>query len=112
LNRTRNPNSLKNLKPWEQGQSGNPSGRPKRDHGAEIARAIFENNPESIYKAMLQALKAGNPRVFSALADRAYGRIPQHLSVGTGDGEAPNFSLEAATSRPKKIGANTDWNTD
>ena len=77
---------------FKPGQSGNPGGRPK-DDAAEIARAIFEHNEEAIYKAMLTALKQGNPKVFSALADRGYGKVPQHVSVGNKDGEALNFSV-------------------
>ena len=50
--RTAHPKSLANLKPWKPGQSGNPGGRPKQDDAAIIARAVFENNPEAIYKAI------------------------------------------------------------
>jgi hypothetical protein len=39
---------IANLKPWKPGQSGNPGGRPKRDLAAEIARSIFERDPEAI----------------------------------------------------------------
>ncbi len=31
---------------FKPGQNGNPGGRPERDIAAEIARAIFEKNPE------------------------------------------------------------------
>ncbi len=31
---------------FKPGQNGNPGGRPQRDIAAEIARAIFEKNPE------------------------------------------------------------------
>jgi hypothetical protein len=40
---------VENLKPWPKGVSGNPAGRPKNDISVEIARAVFENNPEAIY---------------------------------------------------------------
>src|SRR5262249_29235240 len=66
---------------FKSGASGNPGGRPKRDAAAEIAKAIFERNEEEIYNAMLKVLKAGNAKVFSALADRGYGRVPQHISL-------------------------------
>ncbi len=33
---------------FKPGQNGNPGGRPQRDIAAEIARAIFEKNPELI----------------------------------------------------------------
>ena len=32
---------------WRPGQSGNPSGRPKHDLAAEIAKACFENNRDA-----------------------------------------------------------------
>ena len=38
---------IQNLKPWPKGVSGNPAGRPKNDISVEIARAVFENNPEA-----------------------------------------------------------------
>ena len=40
-----NPSVEHRFKP---GQNGNPGGRPERDIAAEIARAIFEKNPELI----------------------------------------------------------------
>jgi hypothetical protein len=45
---------------WQPGHSGNPSGRPKHDLGAEIARAVFENNADALYKAFSKALLRGN----------------------------------------------------
>ena len=40
-----NPPVEHRFKPW---QNGNPGGRPQMDIAAEIARAIFEKNPELI----------------------------------------------------------------
>jgi len=68
-----NPDKIKPYQ-FKPGQSGNPGGRPRGDLARELARAIFENNSELIYEAMLRALKKGNPRVFAVLADRAYGK--------------------------------------
>ena len=73
--------SLANLKPWKPGQSGNPSGRPKHDVAREIARAIFENNPEIAYQGLGQALSEGSAYVFKELADRAYGKMTDKLDV-------------------------------
>jgi hypothetical protein len=72
---------IENLKPWPKGVSGNPVGRPKRDVSAEIAQAVFENNPDAIYKAMLRALKKGNPRAFDVLAVRAYGKVKEQIEL-------------------------------
>lgn len=68
-------NSLKNLKPYVPGQSGNPGGKPKVDHAQAIARAIFENDSEEIYKAFVKALRAGNAYSFDVLASRAFGKM-------------------------------------
>ena len=79
---------------FKPGASGNPGGRPRRDAAAEIAKAIFERNEEEIYKAMLKALKKGNPKAFTALAERGYGKVPQHVSVDGGGGGPLAFDIE------------------
>lgn len=48
---------------------------------SEIAQAVFENNANAIYEAMLRALKKGNPRVFVVLAERAYGKVKEQVEV-------------------------------
>lgn len=80
---------IENLKPWKPGQSGNPGGRPKRDLAAEIARAIFERDPEAIERVFAAELQKGNSRVFTALADRAYGKPRQSLDFATSDENSP-----------------------
>ena len=75
-----------NLKPWKPGQSGNPGGRPKRDVAAEISRAIFEQDSDAITRAFAAELKNGNAKVFSALADRAYGKPRQQIEFAGEDG--------------------------
>jgi hypothetical protein len=60
---------------WKKGQSGNPGGKPKHDFAAEIARAVFENNPNAIRAALEKALLKGNAYVFKELADRGYGKL-------------------------------------
>ena len=84
----RNPNSLANLVPWKPGQTGNPGGRPKHDVGADIARAILENNREAAYKALGQALMKGNAYVFKELCDRAYGKTQNKVEVTGPEGGA------------------------
>jgi len=63
---------------WKKGQSGNPGGKckPENDLSAQIARAAFAHDPEGIKRAVLRALKKGNPKMFMALADRGFGRLP------------------------------------
>lgn len=72
---------IQNLKPWPKGVSGNPRGRPNNDISAEIARAVFENNPGAIYQGMLRRLKKGDARIFKVLADRAYGKVKEQVEV-------------------------------
>jgi hypothetical protein len=81
---------IENLRPWPKGVSGNLAGRPRHDFSAEIARAVFEQNPELIYRAMLKGLKKGNARVFAVLADRAYGKVTTSVEMN------PNVSISLA----------------
>lgn len=69
---------------WKPGQSGNPSGRPRHDLAAEIAKAVFENNAEALYKAYCKAALKGNAYAFKELADRAYGRLKERFEVEAG----------------------------
>lgn len=67
------------LNRWKPGQSGNPGGRPRNDVAKEIARAIFENNREELYKAYGKAALKGNAYAFKELADRAYGKLKERV---------------------------------
>jgi len=73
---------------WKKGQSGNPGGRPKHDYAAELARAIIEGNPEAAYKGLLAQLGKGNAKVFVALAERGYGKLPQAIEHAGSEGGA------------------------
>jgi hypothetical protein len=66
---------------WKPGQSGNPSGRPKHDIAAEIAKAVFENNREALYLAYTKAALKGNAYAFKELADRAFGKLKERHEV-------------------------------
>lgn len=70
---------IANIKPWrfKPGQSGNPGGKPKRDVASEIARALFENNPEAIYRAMAKRLFKGDPYAFKEYAERGFGKLKE-----------------------------------
>ena len=88
---------------WKPGVSANPGGRPKHDLASEIAKAVFENNAEALYKAFCKAALKGNAYAFNELADRAYGklkesRVIEHApfqGISTPDLEAQIEQLEA-----------------
>ena len=69
---------------WPKGFCPNPGGRPKHDLSEEIARACFENNSEALYKAFSKALLKANAYAYKELADRAYGRLKEHVAVDIG----------------------------
>lgn len=87
---------------WKPGQSGNPGGRPKRDLAAEIARAVFEQDPAKLIAVFTKKLRKGDAKAFGILAERGYGKTPQPVNV---DGEIENnvtvrFENVAALSEP------------
>ena len=84
--------SLANLKPWQPGVCPNPGGKPKRDMASEVARAVFEENPEMVYEAFVQALSSGNAYAFQVLADRAFGKLKDGLEVNVTSGLAERMA--------------------
>lgn len=78
-----NPQNL--VAPWPKGVSGNPGGRPKNDIAAEIARAVFSENEEAIYRAMAKALLKGNFYGFDVVANRAFGKLKEKIEHSAAD---------------------------
>jgi hypothetical protein len=76
---------IQNLKPFKKGQSGNPGGRPKKDLASIIAQEVFAENPGSIKAGLAKKLQHGDPAAFKALADRAFGRLPQPVEHSGND---------------------------
>lgn len=74
---------IEQVKPFrfKPGQSGNPGGKPKIDLSAEIARQIFQQNPNAIGKALTKAAMKGDAFVFKVLAERAFGKMTEQLEV-------------------------------
>ena len=94
------PNSLKNLvAPWTK-ETHPRGGRPK-DTAADIARKVFENNEEEIYKAMTEKALHGDAYAFSVLADRGYGKLKQGIvHTGDEDGGPINSSIRVEFVKP------------
>lgn len=79
--RGEHPNSRKNLvAPWKPGDVGNPTGKNGHDLASEIAKAIFSENGEEIYKAMTKALLKGNAYAFTQIAERGFGKLKETVA--------------------------------
>jgi len=112
-----NPNN--NLSPWQPGQSGNPSGRPKgtrdlagyvletTDGGKElvdalicIVRGAVPNVPVqngSRPRKDQQVRPADQLKAIETLLDRGFGRSPQQLDIALSGTDRPFANLSDAT---------------
>lgn len=96
---------LANLKPFQPGQSGNPSGRPKLTEDEIFMRDNFKKSfamlgtksiseieelakdktqPAPIAmaaKALSWAFKSGNPSMYREIWDRTIGKVPQPIDL-------------------------------
>ena len=112
-------NSNNNLSPWQPGQSGNPSGRPKgtrdlagyvletTDGGKElvdallsIARGVMPNvaaQESSRPRKDQQVRSADRLKAIEMLLDRGFGRSPQQLDIAHSVSDRPLESLSDAT---------------
>ena len=110
-----------NLSPWQPGQSGNPSGRPRgtrdlagyvlgaTDGGKElvdsllsIARGVMPNVPvqeDSRPRKDRQVRPADQLKAIEMLLDRGFGRSPQQLDIAHSVTERPFANLSDETLR-------------
>lgn len=90
---------------WKPGQSGNPSGRPKRDLASELAVDLFLDNPDVIYKAMLAAMERGDARVFQILAERGFGKLTEKVEHS---GDVAVHCVDRLLSARKRVAGSQD----
>jgi Family of unknown function (DUF5681) len=86
------PRSLKNLRSWGKGHSGNPGGRPKtvmsdasRDWLKQIDPKMGKTNAELVAQALGKKALKGETAAFCALRDTTEGRPTQAISGPGGD---------------------------
>lgn len=77
---------LANLKPWQPGESGNPSGRPKKKPVTEMYERILSDpkNLAAIEQATVKALLKGNMAMVLQLremTDRVEGKVTQPIEA-------------------------------
>jgi len=60
-----------------------------------LARQVFAENPEAIKAGLVKALRRGDAAAFKALADRAFGRLPQPVAMLWNSGVAVQIVFSA-----------------
>lgn len=85
---------------WKPGQSGNPSGRPKKLHITDAIRAELERkgpdgvpNDEAIARALVEMARAGNMDAIREIADRTEGKARQRIESAIEAGGGMPVSL-------------------
>ncbi len=89
-NREPHPNSLANLKRFQPGESGNPSGRPKKklvDHALEtLLEETDSQKAIEIAKVLIQKALDGDTKAAQLVAERTEGKPNQKVEVSGPDG--------------------------
>ena len=73
------------LRPFKPGQSGNPSGRPKKITSA-LDRALNRHNTKRIAYAMVAQASAGNVAAFTTIRDTIEGPLPRPVQLTGAEG--------------------------
>ena len=85
-----------NLKPFKPGQSGNPKGRPKKEHcipdilrliGEEETDATGVNKREKILRKVYDLALSGHSWAVQFIAERTEGKVSDKLQLDTGTEE-------------------------
>jgi hypothetical protein len=82
------------IAPWTSETAPRNGGRPKKDMAQEIAKKVFEDNPELIYKACVEQLGRGGAFAFQVYSDRAYGKLKETKEVHTFEGDTADNELQ------------------
>ncbi len=73
---------------WKPGQSGNPSGRPKKKPLTEALQRVLaklsDDERDILCKEMITKLASGDVAAFKEVADRVEGKVPTPVG-GTDD---------------------------
>jgi Family of unknown function (DUF5681) len=96
-----------NLRPWKQGQSGNPGGRPKKSPLTEATRAWLEEidsksgltNAERVVVALGKRALQGSPEAFRIIGERAEGKPLQAVELNTEKHDDVREMIEAMNRR-------------
>lgn len=100
------PNSLKNLRPFKPGESGNPAGRPVGTGLTDRLREIIEKNngevADALVKAAVKAALKGDFRFWQEIINRVEGKVPDAMRHSGSDGGDLVVELIRGTPPPKR----------
>jgi hypothetical protein len=85
---------------WQPGQSGNPSGRPKKLHITDAIRLELEQpgpdgmtNDAAIARKLVEMARGGNLEAIREIADRTEGKARQRTELSGPEGAALPFEI-------------------
>ena len=80
---------------WKPGQSGNPSGRPKKKPLTEALQRVLaklsDDERDVLCQEIITKVATGDVAAFKEVADRVEGRVPQAI---TGDDQEDPIRIE------------------
>ena len=90
---TKKRERIENLKPWKPGQSGNPSGRPKKKPITEIyERILADEGKKAAIQAAVEGLLTGSRMAtiltLREVAERIEGKVKDEVDVNVSGLEA------------------------